>query len=41
MTYLAYIYKAKAENTAGGITYEVAMAEQRRLDNESSDEAVG
>ena len=39
-TVWAYFSKAKAENCAGGITYDSAM-EQLRQQNSSDDEAVG
>lgn len=39
-TVLAYFSKAKAENCAGGITYDSAM-EQLRQSSSENDEAVG
>lgn len=37
-----YYSKAKAENTVGGITYDMAMAQlQQQNDNTSSEEVVG
>lgn len=33
LPYFEYLSKAKVENTAGGITYDMAMREQDRLDS--------
>lgn len=40
-TVWAYFSKAKAENCAGGITYDSAMEQLRQSSSEKNDEAVG